>query len=129
MRKRTVVALGFLVVAASAYAQITDFFELVKTGTPQRVQDAIRKGANLEEGDKYGRSPLMWAAATNPNPEVITVLLKAGADIEARDKNRWTPLMFAAAGISESAGLLERRGVIFPLLCCSIRVRTSHRTA
>jgi predicted oxidoreductase len=38
-----------VLLAASAYAQTTDFFELVSSGTPQTVQAAIDKGANVVE--------------------------------------------------------------------------------
>jgi len=53
---------------------------LVRTGTPQQVQAAINQGADLEARDKEGMTALMYAAALNPNAEVIMRLLKAGAD-------------------------------------------------
>jgi ankyrin repeat protein len=62
-----------------------DFFDLVKTGTSQSVQAAISKGADVNARDKYDRTPLMYAAEYNPNPEVITVLLTAGANAKAKD--------------------------------------------
>jgi len=73
-----------------------DFFELVMTGTPQSVQAAIRKGADVNAVDKDGMTPLMWAAYNNRNPEVITTLLKAGADINATVSAGGTALMWAA---------------------------------
>ena len=73
-----------------------DFFELVKIGTSQDVQAAISKGADVNARDKYGWTPLMYAAEYNLNPEVITALLAAGADVSARDKDGWTALMEAA---------------------------------
>ena len=75
----------------------TDFFELVKTGTPQAVQAAINEDTDPNAQDKYGWTPLMYAAGFNPKPEVIAVLLKAGADIETRDKCGATPLMEATS--------------------------------
>ena len=63
----------------------TDFFELVATGTPIQVQEAIKAGADLKAQAKYGRTPLMAAARYNQNPKVITVLLAAGADVNALD--------------------------------------------
>ena len=72
-------------------------FELVSKGTPQEIQAAIDKGEGPNARDKDSTTPLMYAAARNPNPEVITTLLKAGADINARDRyNNMTPLMYAA---------------------------------
>ena len=79
MRRRIVVtvALAFLFALASTYAQTTDFFALMKTGTPQEIQAAIDKGANIKAQDSLGRTPLMQAVRYNQNPEVITTLLRA----------------------------------------------------
>lgn len=85
MRIVVAVALASLVALSSIYAQTTDFFELVKTGTPQRIQAAIDKGADLKAQDKDGLTALMWAAGYNQNPEVISTLLKAGADAKVKD--------------------------------------------
>lgn len=97
MRKPIVVAVVLVVLlAASAYAQ-TDFFALVKSGSPQDVQAAISNGADVKARDTtYGWTPLMVAAGFNPNPEVITVLIKAGSDIKAQDPYGRTALMAAA---------------------------------
>jgi hypothetical protein len=61
-----------VLMAASAYAQKTNFFELARTGTPQDVQAAIDKGANLNAMSSYGMTPLGLAAWYNKNPEVTT---------------------------------------------------------
>ena len=86
--------------AASAYAQTKTFFELAKTGTPQDVQAAISKGADVNAKEQCptgrGRTALMYAAEFNPNPEVITTLLTAGADLNAQENNGATALLFAA---------------------------------
>ena len=97
MNKRIVVA-GFLAVlfAALAYAQATDFIDLVRTGTPQDVQAAINKGADIKDRDtEYGATPLACAAEQNPNPEVITTLLKAGANAKVKDNDGKTALDYA----------------------------------
>jgi ankyrin repeat protein len=83
--------------AASAYAQTTGFFDLARIGIPQQIQAAINNGADVNATDKYGMTPLMWAAEYNRNPEVITTLLKAGADLKAQDKSGFTALMIAAS--------------------------------
>jgi len=80
------------------YAQMTNFFELVKTATPQEVQAAIGQGVDVNAQDEqaeHGENALMYAAEYNPNPEVIATLLKAGADINARNGFDATVLMFA----------------------------------
>ena len=96
MKKLLVLVVLIMATGGATNAQTTDFFELVKTGTPKSVQAAISNGADIKARDKHGWTPLMWAAGHNPNPEVITTLLKAGADINARDKDGLTPLMWAA---------------------------------
>jgi ankyrin repeat protein len=86
MRKRVgLIVLASLFALSSIHAQTTDFFELVKTGTPQDVQAAIDMGADPNGRSSNGLTPLMIAAAYNTNPEVIKTLLKAGADLKARD--------------------------------------------
>ena len=100
MRRRIVVICSLAVLlAASAYAQTTDFLELVKTATAPQVQEAIQQGADLYARDNYGRTLLMHAAMSNRYPEVISALFKAGSDINARDNYGWTALMLAASGI------------------------------
>ena len=37
----------------------------------------------------------MWAAACNPNPEVLSILIRAGAHVDAQDKAGCTALMYA----------------------------------
>jgi hypothetical protein len=84
---------------ANTYRSFTDFFELVKTGTPQNVQAALSKGANIKAQDSLGRTPLILASQNNLNPEVITTLLKAAADINAHGctcDGSPTALMYAA---------------------------------
>ena len=44
-----------------------------------------------------GLTPLMSAAAANPNPAAISTLAKAGADINARDRKGQTALGYALA--------------------------------
>jgi ankyrin repeat protein len=47
-------------------------------------------------GTRIARTPLMWAAYDNPDPEVIITLLQAGADIKAQNVYGVTALMCAA---------------------------------
>jgi uncharacterized caspase-like protein len=82
--------------ARVAFTYRADLFKLVKAGTPQIVQAAISQGADVKGQDKYGDTPLIYAAWENPFPEVIATLLRAGADINARDDMGLTALMEAA---------------------------------
>ncbi len=70
------------------------FFE---RATVKKVKACLVDGADANERDKWGFSPLHFAAAFNDDPDVITVLIEAGAELEARDKE-WgaTPLHWAA---------------------------------
>jgi len=98
LRKQIVTALFLAVlVTASADAQTTNFFRLAENGTPQQVQAAINKGADVKARDNDGWTALMDAAAKNPDSAVIGTLLKAGSEIEARDEHGWTALADAAA--------------------------------
>jgi ankyrin repeat protein len=134
MKKRIVVAVVIAVLVAlaltgclSTNTQTKDFFELVTAGTPQDVQAAISKGADVNARDKDDMTPLMCAAETNKNPEVITILLKAGADIKAQDLHySQTPLMWAAwdnpnpeviATLLKASADIEERN--FALMCAA----------
>lgn len=70
------------------------FFE---TATVESVEDCLDAGADPNEQDRWGYTPLHFAAAFNDDPEIISLLVDAGADLEARDKE-WgaTPLHWAA---------------------------------
>lgn len=76
-----------------------DFFDLVATGTPNQVVEAIKAGADINTRDpKHGATPVMAASYSNRNPEVISTLLNAGADVNAQDMSGTTPLMYAVGG-------------------------------
>jgi ankyrin repeat protein len=94
----------------AACAQGASLFDLAKNGSPQQVQGAISKGADVLAHDKDLMTSLHYAAAHSPNPEVIRILLKAGAALEARGQHYdWggeTPLMLAAA-TNPNEGVIE----------------------
>lgn len=91
----------------NAYREL--FFELVKTGKPQDIQAAIRKGADAAAPDSKGDTALMYAAEFNQDPAVINTLLKAGAKVNARSGNGVTPLMYAAGRIENYIDMLVER--------------------
>ncbi len=95
--KRMIVLFLSFLLAASAYAQMEDFSELVKNGSAKSVQAAIGHGADVNAWDKDDLTPLMEAAGFTENMEVITMLLKAGAHINAQNISGETPLMLAAS--------------------------------
>ena len=73
------------------------------TGTFFRIADdadvsrCLKGGANVNARDKYGRTPLHWAAIHTKTSAVVTALVQAGAKINARNKSGITPLHDAAA--------------------------------
>jgi uncharacterized protein len=92
----SLVALAFLLALAPAHAQETDLLEVAKTGTNQDMQAAISSGADVNAQDKSGWTALMYVAARNQDPQLITTLLKAGAALNARNRDGTTALMAAA---------------------------------
>ena len=96
MKKKHVMSVALMVLLSTTLYAQKDFFELVSTGTSARVLAAIREGANATDGDRLGVTPLMAAAARNPDPQIVALLLAAGAQVGGRDAMEETPLMYAA---------------------------------
>ena len=78
----------------------SDFLDLCETGTLQQIEEAIKDGANINARNDDQETPLMLAAWSNSDPEVITALVKAGAQVNEKDKVGDTPLMFATTSNS-----------------------------
>ncbi len=64
-------------------------------GTLAGVEGFIQAGANIEETDEYGFSPLIEAAIAN-KPDLAALLLEYGADINKSDTTGRTALHWAA---------------------------------
>ena len=47
--------------------------------------------------DNDGWTPLIYAAASTDNPEILKALLAADAQLDARGEYGWTPLIHASA--------------------------------
>ena len=77
------------------------------------VTRCMEAGADPNERNESGATPLHYAAEYSDTPAVIVALLDAGADLEARDLNGDTPLNLAAGGTGNSNG---NRAVIAALL-------------
>jgi ankyrin repeat protein len=65
---------------------------VAKKEYPSAVAILARKG-NVNTGDKYGTTPLMWAAK-NGDLKSIKLLLENGANPNARDRQDWTALFY-----------------------------------
>ncbi len=72
-----------------------DFWQIVRSGSPEEVRSAIEAGANVNKEDSQGRTPLMIAAGYNRDAWVAEILLNNGAIMEARDNRGRTPLYYA----------------------------------
>ena|GEM_PF-1677335 len=73
-----------------------EFLELCASGTPQEIEAAIKDGANVNAIDEYGETPLMIAARSNRDPEVISVLLQNGADASIKDNEGMSAVDYAS---------------------------------
>lgn len=51
-----------------------EFHELVKTGSPEEVKEALENGANVDARDESGKTPLMYVAEYGEYPEVLQLL-------------------------------------------------------
>lgn len=69
------------------------------------VRTCLGAGANVNERDAKGRTPLHWAAGYGASPALIETLIGAGADPGARADNGATPLHFAA-GYSDNPAII-----------------------
>jgi ankyrin repeat protein len=63
----------------------------------EAIKVLIDRGADLEERDVYGRTPLIEAVVQGQEA-AARVLIEAGADVNAQDVTGWPPLLYAAAG-------------------------------
>jgi len=59
------------------------------------VREAIRRGDNIDDLDRDGRTPLFISVGYGYG-EISAELIHSGANVNARDKNLETPLHFAA---------------------------------
>ena len=72
------------------------FIELCGSGTTSEVANAIKGRSNVNTEDKYGISPLFWAAWLNSDAGVVAALLASGANPNSPYSDGKTPLMMAA---------------------------------
>lgn len=62
---------------------------------PRSIALLATHGADINQADKNGVTPLMFAAANQGGEEVVQQLLDLGADPNRQDKNGWTALQWA----------------------------------
>ena len=75
-----------------------------------KVQDLIKRGADVKAENKWGQTPLHEASYRN-HIAIAKLLLDTGADLKAKDEDGWTPLHVASRrNRIEIAKLLIDRG-------------------
>lgn len=80
---------------AAGFAASAGLLDAVLADDAKQVETLLKQGANPNEVNSYGVTPL-WLAATNGSESVTKMLLKAGADAKATMPHGETALMAAA---------------------------------
>ena len=76
------------------------------TKTEHQVRDLINQGADPNQRNWRGETPLHRAAIRNPDLDVSRALIGAGADVNAKDESGATPLHRAVPNVSPGRGNL-----------------------
>ena len=86
-------------------------------GDTEEVQRLLHSGANVNEKDQRGQTPLIHACLRgNASPELINTLLRAGADVDAKDRHGRTPLFLAVQSPPVNGARRQQMGVVTALL-------------
>jgi uncharacterized protein len=97
-------------VAAAYGAESSSLLQAAYDGDVERVAALIRSGANVNEANEFGATP-MSEAAKRGDTAVLKLLLQAGADPESANDEGETALMLVArTGDVEAAKLLLKAG-------------------
>src|SRR5262245_42264799 len=82
--------------------------EEVKAGNLASVRRLIEAGADVNQQDEQGWTPLNWAAGKG-KLEIVTLLVNRGADVFKVGRDQRTPYLIAlAAGQAETARFLRQ---------------------
>jgi len=82
--------------------------DAVKTGQLAKVEAALNAGADINQQDEQGWTPLNWAAGKG-SVEIVSLLLDRGADVFQTGRDQRTPYKIAlAAKHTDVARLLKK---------------------
>lgn len=85
-----------------------DLIEAVKSGNKESVRELINTGAEVNQQDKQGWTPLNWAAGKG-DLEIVELLIQHGANPFLTGRDLRTPQMIAlAAGRADVVQALRR---------------------
>jgi ankyrin repeat protein len=105
---KIVFCVSLLVIAACATS--SPLFTAVNKGDVSQVDQLLKSGAQVNERDRQGYTPLMHAS-WNGQQALVERLINSGADINVRDNSGFTALMYAAIyGHNKIVQLLILRG-------------------
>jgi ankyrin repeat protein len=94
----------------SGCAAKTSLIKVSESGNSLAVEKLINEGANINEPDSRGYTPLMYAVWSGKN-ETVKVLINRGADVNRRALDGYTPLLGASYyGFFDIAKLLIDKG-------------------
>jgi len=82
-----------LAVGGAGCSPRSELFEAVSAGDPHAVRRALADGADVNERNRLGQTPLHYARTR----DVAAVLVAHGADVHAKDKAGCTPLHILAS--------------------------------
>jgi len=94
--KMAVISCLILALAGGGSLQAeSDFLNLVQRGSYSEIRQALEEGADVNQQNEAGKTPLMLAATKNSDARVIDLLLDYGARMERRDNRGRTALYHA----------------------------------
>lgn len=87
----------------------TKVIEAAKNGDREALESLLADGADVNEQDEHGWTPLNWAAGAG-DTDTVKFLLEKGADVTKTGRDNRTPLMIAkAADRKEVAAVLTEK--------------------
>lgn len=109
MKTKAFVLICAMLLAVSGCAAFrSPLVKAAAKGDVKTAQQLIKSGADINEKDRYGYTPLLWAVYSN-QLEAVKTFIQMGADIESQDVSGSTPLTLAASyNYSDIAELLVK---------------------